>query len=526
MSLCIKDPNRGPAIRAVMDTSLSEEELLTAYTAYLLFTDIKELFIFKPDSLCKEEGISESAEFTNYAKALSCEFGSNQDYNGPLDNNIISIRPFIKIDDDAYLVPISQDLLHNLPLILESLLEPEKVAQSAIWQRYQSSRAKYVENRVCDFLSRLFPKSSIFRNARYIYQGNECEADIIVLYDNKVFLIEVKAGSFKEQAQRGGVESLKKDLGKLIEEAYQQGRRTAAYLKSSDTSAFTDSQGKPLLEVSHKGKTLYIISVTLEPLMSLAIGLKNLYSLGLFIDNEYPWSVQINELDLVTRHLPSPTIFIHYLESRLRAIDENVFHAFDELTFLGWYLKRGNFFVPHDKNGGKPDVLELASDWTTSFDEHYLFGKEKPELAIEEDLLKILSVLEYLNPVGYSDMASALLDFDHEARKLILGKINELIELSKREHKPHDFSVLYKDVLDTGFTFMTLVGRPGLRERLGSYCTMKKYQMRTKKWIGIGRDILDDKWYVNEFAYLNYPWKHDPDMDKLLRAYPMRNKSI
>ena len=182
--------------------------------------------------------------------------------------------------------------------------------------------------------------------------------------------------------------------------------------------------------------------------------------------------------------------------------------------------------VPHGKNGGKPDVLELASDWTTSFDEHYLFGKEKPELAIEEDLLKILSVLEYLNPVGYSDMASALLDFDHEARKLILGKINELIELSKREHKPHDFSVLYKDVLDTGFTFMTLVGRPGLRERLGSYCTMKKYQMRTKKWIGIGRDILDDKWYVNEFAYLNYPWKHDPDMDKLLRAYPMRNKSI
>jgi len=522
----LKDPVKGPAIRATMDDSLSDEDLLTSYTAFLLFTNIKEMFLFNPELLCREEGISDSSEFANYVNALSCEFGSNQDFNDPLDSNIISIKPFIKVNGDAFFVPISQDLIHNLPLILESLLEQDKLAQSGIWQRYQSSRANFIEGRICDFLSRLFPNGNIFRNVKYVYQGNEYEADIIVLYDNKIFLVEAKAGSFREQAQHGGIGSLKKDLKKLIEEAYQQGRRTAAYLKSNEISTFSYSQGNKILEIKQNNQTTFIIGVTLEPLMSLAIGLKNLRSLGLFIENEYPWSVQINELDLVTRHLPSPTIFIHYLESRLRAIDENVFHAYDELSFLAWYLRKGNFLIPYDKDDKQPNLLEIGSDWTTPFDEHYLFGKEKPELDIEDDLLKIIRILEYLNPVGYSDLASALLDFDHQARKLILDKINELIALSKKDLKPHDFSVIYKDDLDTGFTFMTQVGRDVLQERLGSYCTMKKYQTKTKRWLGLGRDIQDDRWFVNEFAYLKYPWKHDTKMDELLRAFPIRDKSL
>ncbi|MGA2362979.1 MAG: hypothetical protein ABSG73_11035 [Candidatus Aminicenantales bacterium] len=520
----LKDPVKGLAIRATMDDSLSDEDLLSSYTAFLLFTNIKEIFLFKPDVLCREEDISDLSEFANYVKALCCEFGSNQDFNNPLDINVISVKPFIKGDGDTYFVPISQDLIHNLPLVLESLLEQDKLAQSGIWQRYQSSRANHIEGRICEFLSRIFPIENIFRNAKYVYQGKECEADAIVLYDNKIFLFEAKAGSFGEKAQRGGIESLKKDLKKLIEEAYQQGRRTAAYIKSNKISTFSDSQGKKILELSQNNQTIFIIGITLDPLMSLAIGLKNLRSLGLFIENEYPWSVQINELDLVTRHLPSPTIFIHYIERRLRAIDENVFHAYDELSFLGWYLRKGNFSIPYDRDGKQPNLLEIASDWTRTFDEHYLFGKEKPELDIENELLKIIRILEYLNPVGYSDLASALLDFDHQARKLILEKINELIALSKRDLNPHDFSVIYKDDLDTGLTFMAQAGRDVLREHLGSYCTMKKYQTKTKIWLGLGRDVQDDRWFVNEFVYLKYPWKHEDKMDELLRAFPMKDK--
>ncbi len=520
----LRDPVKGPAIKELMGKNISEQDYLNSYSAFLLFSNTKDLFVFNPDEACREEGISDIAEFKSYLTTLSCRFGDNQTFDNFLDNNVISTRPFIWADEGRYFAPISQDLLYNLPRFLELILEPEKASQSSTWQKYQSKRARFVEDRIYEYFSRLFPKDRIYRNVKYVFQGKECEADIIILYDNKTFLIESKSGSFTEQAQRGGIDSLKKDLKKLVEEAHQQGKRTIDYIKSGEVAVFTDMSGNKALELNRNSNKIFIVSVTLEPLMSFSASLKNLGSLGLFVDNEYPWSVHLNELDIVTKHLPSPTIFIHYLENRLQAIDENIFHAFDELSFLGWYLKQGNFIVPRTKDDKKPNIVTLASDWVAAFDDHYLFGKASPQLIIEEDLLKVVRILEYINPIGYSDISSALLDFDHDARKLIFGKINELIELSKNDHKPHDFSVLYKEVLDTGLTFMTILERHRLRERLGSYCTIKKYQMKARRWIGIGRDVSDERWYVNEFAFLDNPWEHNSKMDKLLRVFPMRDK--
>lgn len=513
-----KNLTKRPENRGFMDKKTSKIDYENFYSTFLL-SNTKDLFVFDPEEMCKEEGISEIEEFKNYLNYLSCTFGDNVNFNDALDDNIISLRPFIRLEGGKFFAPISQDLLYNLPRILETLLEPEKISRSNIWQKYQSYRARYTEDQSYEYFARLFPENRIFKNARYVYQGKNCEADIVILYDNKVFLIEVKAGSLSAQSQRGAIESLKKGLKKLVEDAYQQGRRTLEYIRSSEISVFTDKQGDKLLELVGKNKKIFIISITLEPLMSFSASLKELQSLGLFVDNEFPWSVNINELDILTKHILSPTIFIHYLERRLTAIDENVFHAFDELSFLGWYLKHGNFYIP-DKQ--KPNKVSLASGWASVFDNYYLFGKECPRLFIEEDLLKIIRVLESLNPVGYTEIASSLLDFDHNDRKLIVDKMNELIELSKKDHKPHDFSILFKDDLDTGFTFMTVVGRLGLRERLGSYCVMKKYKSRTRKWIGMARDVLDERWYVNEFAYFDYPWKHDFNMDKLLQSFPIK----
>jgi len=183
----------------------------------------------------------------------------------------------------------------------------------------------------------------------------------------------------------------------------------------------------------------------------------------------------------------------------------------------------GNFYVPITDGGEKPNFVSLDGSWIAMFDDHYLYGKDTPQLKIEPDLVKIIRILEVLHPVGYSNIASALLDFDHQARGLILKNMNELINKTKKDRKKHDFTVLYKEI-DTGFTFVTQCGREGLRERLGTYCAMKKYQTKTRRWIGIGRDVLDDEWFVNEFLYLDFPWKSDPRMDELLKIYPFKRK--
>lgn len=114
-------------------------------------------------------------------------------------------------------------MIFNLPLIFEGSLEEEKQGQTRVWQKYQKQKAQYAENMIYEHFSQLFPKKDIHRNLKYTYQGEECEVDLLVSYDNKIFIVESKAGSFTEPAKRGAIKRLKADLRKLIEEAYQQG---------------------------------------------------------------------------------------------------------------------------------------------------------------------------------------------------------------------------------------------------------------------------------------------------------------
>jgi len=523
----LKDPIKGPQLREILrKKNVTEEKFMESYFGFLISTLTQEIFVFTIDEFCKDEKIKETEKFENYLKALSCKFGeANKDFNSPLDENAIITKPIINIDGNKYFSPIPQDLVYNLPLIFENFLEEEKQRQTKIWQNYQNIKSKYTEDKIYEYFSRLFPKQSIFKNLRYYYQEQEFEVDVLILYDNKIFIIESKAGAFTEQAKRGAIKRLKTDLKKLIEDAYQQGRRVRDYIKSAKTAVFKDKNGKKVLDIKFKPNKIdfFLINVTLEPLMSLATGLKRLQSLGLFEKNEYPWSVNLFELDLITRHIPSPTIFIHYLEKRLLAQDENIFHAFDELTFFAWYLEKGNFYVPKLDEGKTPDLVSLDGSWVAMFDDHYLYGKDTPQLKIEPDLVKIIRILEVLHPVGYSNIASALLDFDHQARGLILKNMNELINKTKKDQKKHDFTVLYKEI-NTGFTFITQCGRERLKERLSSYCAIKKYQTKTRRWIGIGKDVLDDEWFVSEFLYLDFPWESDPRMDELLKTYPFKRK--
>lgn len=520
----LNDPVKGIEIKKILKEKKStQKEMLQSYFGYLLFTYIQVLFVFSIEDFCKEENV-DVTKFTKYISAFSCKFGKvNQDYNSPLDDNIIFVKPIINIDEHRYFTPLIKDAMaFNLPIIFERFLAKERLGQTKIWHNYRDKKSRYVENKTYEYLTRLFPKENIFRNLHYSYSGQDYEIDCIIIYDNKIFLVECKGGAFSEGAQRGGVLSLKKDLRELVENAFEQGRRARDYIKSTQNVIFTDGKGKNPLIIEYKPNQMdfFIINVTLENLMSLASVPKNLQSLGLFQDNEYPWSVNLFELDHVTKHIPTPTIFIHYLERRLVAQKENIYHTFDELSFLGWYLQKGNFYPLKTEENTPYSIIMLDGTWVADFDNHYLYGKKAPELDIEPDWKEIINIIEELKPMGYSNVSSTLLDFDHKAREYILKNVKGLIEKSQKDGKSHDFTVLYREPLDTGFTFMTQCNRKDLKEKLYTYCAIKKYRTKTKRWIGMGRDVVDDEYFVNDIIWLDSPWVYDNTMEELARKFP------
>ncbi|ONN27472.1 hypothetical protein XJ44_03955 [Thermosipho affectus] len=470
--------------------------------------DICKIFTLKKDEF-NFEGIKDINKLEKYFEFFSCEFGENKNYNSPLDENIIFRKPLIHLKDDEYLCLLPENLIFRFPEIFEYILNNEKTNQTKVWQQYKRIKSLYVEEKVYEFFSRIFPKKNMYRNLKY---EKDYEVDLLILFDNKILIVESKSGILTKKALKGNEQRLKTDLKKLTEEAFRQGKRVIEYIKSSKSATFIRKSGKKLQIESSNYSSFYVINVTLETLMNLATNLKELQKFGLFSENEFPWSVYLFDLDIITRHVEYPSIFIHYLKERLKAQKENIFQSFDELSFFAWYLEKGNFQVETLKNYEKPDSIILHS-WIDIFDDYYLNGGPPPRLKIENEILKIIKALENVGTFGFSDAISMLLKFDNSTRNKIIEYMNEKISKTKTDHKRHNFLIINKD-LGVGFLFVSQYGKQELRERLYYYSNLLKYKYQVKKWIAFGKDVTDKKEYINEFVYLNYPWEYNYELEK------------
>ncbi len=343
------------------EKKLSEDHYIDNYLTFNLFTLVKDLFIFDNENICAELYIENSESFKNYLNLVSCEFGeSNNKYETPIDENIISIKPYVKINETLYFCPIPKHIIQNLPAIFENLLDDEKKHQTKVWEKYAKAKSKYLEDKTIECLERIFPKKDIYRNLKYEVNGKINEVDAIVKYDTKVLIFESKSGQFTKAAKRGAQLTLKSNLKSLIYESFSQGKKVISYLKNTKEAIFKDSNRNQInLDICPTKSDFYVISVLLDDLMIFASNPKKIQQLDLFHENEFPWVIDIFTLDIITRHISIPSLFIHYIKQRLMAINEDIFNSFGELEFLSYYLEFGNFYVIKGEEGKLADYILL-----------------------------------------------------------------------------------------------------------------------------------------------------------------------
>ncbi len=136
----------------------SDEEKWTEF-----YSRSRDLLAIVPSDFCEEYNC-DIAKFRKYLTIFSCNFGEGDPtYNSPLDVNLFLKKPIFK-KNDQYFAPIPQDLFQKLPSIFEELLETEKRERTIIWQKYQKSKAKFTENKVTEYLGRIFKKDRIYEN--------------------------------------------------------------------------------------------------------------------------------------------------------------------------------------------------------------------------------------------------------------------------------------------------------------------------------------------------------------------------
>lgn len=385
--------------------SKNENQIIDKLTMTIAETHFS---IFNIAEFCKKEGISDE-KFGNYLKYYSCKFGEGKIPENVYSKFLIDYNPIIIMGARIF-CPLLDFSFWNTPLIIEKLLETDKKNQTFLWQKLKNSKTRYMEEKIVSVLSKIFPRNSIYKNLYYEFEGRP-ETDIIVDYDNKILVIEAKSKVFSDKAFQGKVIRIKSDLKKILEDAYDQGMRVRKFLRSNSTAHFENENGKRILTIQNIPlKRIFIITVTLEPLGNFSTLLGSLQPLGLFLDGDYPWSVYLYDLEIISKIIKNPSIFLHYVEQRIEAQKEQTFRFMEEIQLLSWYLNFANLHPLGVDPKNKSISIVSGSSAYEKFDNYFHSKGPMPKLNIDVKILRMIKSLEKKHEFGYTDDVSDILN--------------------------------------------------------------------------------------------------------------------
>jgi len=423
--------------------------------------------------------------------------------------------------------------LHGVPCFDAVFTFFDAIARNdaSLRDRYGKCIADWMELDIERQLQRLFPAAAVIRNACFLdpdNPGGETEADVVVVWWPFLIVVDAKGKRVATEALRGSRAKLKHTLGKNIQDAFVQSRRVLRVLERDGKIRFKEKATGRVVEVEqNRLRRVMPISVTLQNLSGIPTQLAVTQRLGLFKGNAYPWSVAIDDLDVITRFAGSPDVFLHYIERRTAHQNLNVGLHGDELDIFGQYLdNRLHPSLYEDRKeiaehtAGPPTIAFNGGD--EGFEPFYMAewnGEPPPSatvgLKVPPPIQSVLSELRNRTDDGARWVAFALLGLSHAALSRLASalqdmKVNEaqgqrILRTTMREGDVV-INVLAHRGLSKGEFFQNVT----IRSR------MEHYRTRPRATVTIGIDQRDTSQPFEVAQWLEGPWEHEPVLEKLL----------
>jgi len=394
------------------------------------------------------------------------------------------------------------------------------------YPRYQKYLATWLENKAHDYFKRIFPAEAIYKTLDYPNpdKAGTTELDLAIKWGPFLLLIEAKAKQFRFESVRGDVGRLRTDVSKNIEEAYTQATRAIRYIHSVDKAEFIErDSGRKLSVDKNNIQKIYPISLSLHNFAGIATQLKETQELGLFKEGNFPFSICIADLDLITKTEITPVVLIHYMEKRLSLLNESQsikVTCDDEIDLFEYYLKsrlnfKGMFQGEFTISGSEKFELLAA----------YERGENpvKPNMSLSVPPLisELLQQLCARNDDEAKLVAIKLLDLDAQT---LVYLSTAILDALKKEIRLKEFKV--QVVANKEVTIVVMgsnsTSSSELRHRLlVERMKIEKYHAKCNKCIGIGilynREI---KLSIDTAQYTESRWKRDQSLEDLIKTKP------
>lgn len=400
------------------------------------------------------------------------------DFLLPASVHPLGTRPYVRLDDDHLVAPIAGGVVSALLRILEGVLKPHQ----QVWNRYQAHRHDFILDTGLQLLQQLMPAASVERELTYSFEDPEVgevvngELDGLVEYDSALFLVETKGHTLDEASRRGAPLRLRKRLGEILHASHEQALRARRYLDATSPVAFTREDGSTV-DVEGRGRRIYMVSLTLEPLGHVSGLIGAAEHEDLFANRDVPWAVCLYDLMVIADLLDLPPALPHYVERRLRAASQGVFSASDELDFFGHYLANALYYDDEDLvvEGERVGFVQLGS-FTVEMDDYYFYQEgvrtrraRKPKLTLDPKTRRLAEALDRSGMPGRLDAVLSVLDGGERARKILADSLDAGDKKARRKGKP--VGLVFDRPAEDGHEVLILVvgvssPRVDIRERL------------------------------------------------------------
>lgn len=363
---------------------------------------------------------------------LSLRFGdmAHDDPQHLMMQSRIRTRPFIKMDDNTYFLPIAGLANSFFVEIVETLI----ISQPDLKGRYHKRRAVFLEEKLRRLLDESFPGCPVHSGTTGIspIDGKEFENDCVVVAGPLAIVFEAKSERVDDVAKRGGAKTLGGHYETLVEAPAFQAERFGRILEQGKgiQTFRTKKHGTYQLDLSQIRRAI-CVSVTLDWFPAPTLCWRQLVKSNMVGAERRPAiNLTLADLVVVMEVLTQPTIRLHYLWRRIEW-EEHVDYLADEEDLLVYYLSEG-LVIPNELRDGAPMHLYGNSN---QLHRYYLaaWGDTatpipRPRRILTDWWLAMLARIEANDIARKWDISSVLLDLNITQQQEFEKKFKRVVE--------------------------------------------------------------------------------------------------
>ena len=333
----------------------------------------------------------------------------------PCINLPVQKKPFIKISGISYCFDYI-NLFDNVYRVIQKTIKELKPEYEQVWATIQKNSSEQI---VLDLFEKLMPGCQSYRDNYYPKTKKEFnENDIIILYEDIVFIVEVKAGSFTYTPAMTDVQAHVKSFKDLVENADYQCERTIKYILNNEEAIFYDENKRSKFSIEKSNLAeIYSFCVTVDNISEFAAKAEKLSFIKL---QNGTISISIDDLRVYADYFDSPLIFLHYLKQRKRATSVKNLRINDELEHLGTYIYHNDYA----KTFGEAEAdIVFPSGYREELDRYFIsrftdqITYPKPEQRFPLRIKEAISFLDGIQGNNRVKITNTFLDCSSEARE-------------------------------------------------------------------------------------------------------------